>query len=87
MKNIIIFKCPYCKNIIEKNVDFSYFDNNNEFLFRHGTYKNNLKNIDLKHSDLECFDLFINNKLNGCGKKCIIKYNKNINTYSILKYY
>ena len=84
MNNIVIFKCPHCKNIIEKNIHLDNFNYKDELCFRHGNYKNNLRHIDYNLSNLECFNLFINDKINGCGKKCIIKYYKNLNKFIIL---
>lgn len=83
MSNFIIFKCPHCKNILEKNIHYSNLDTNKQILFRHGLYKSNLQNIDYNLSNLECFNLFIDNRIYGCGKKCTIKYDKIKNKFTI----
>lgn len=66
-----ILKCPHCDQpiIIEKI---------NCAIFRHGTLKSNLKQID-PHSVKELCDYYVtNNLIYGCGKpfKIIFKENK-----------
>ena len=63
MNNYIIVKCPHCNNMvyIEKK-DF------NCHIFRHGIYKNTLRQID-PHLDKEnCDRLKRENLIYGCGK-------------------
>lgn len=76
MSSNIIFYCPHCKLPIEKNIfDLAI---NNIYFFRHGIYIENNKNIDFNLTNSECYNLFINNKIFGCGKKYKI-INKNYN--------
>ena len=63
MNNYIIVNCPHCNNLvyIEKK-DF------NCLIFRHGIYKNTLKQID-PHLDKEnCDRLKRDDLIYGCGK-------------------
>ena len=72
MDHILVI-CPHCKDYI-----FVYLSDLNCHIFRHGIYKNNMKQID-PHSDKKtCDDLFKNNLIYGCGKPFqIIKNNNN----------
>ena len=61
MESQFIVKCPHCNEII-------LIEEINCKIFRHGVFKNNLKQIDPHLSKEKC-DLLINNKeIYGCGK-------------------
>lgn len=74
----LIFKCPYCNNLIiinEKDL--------NCCIFRHGVLKTNNKQID-PHTPKEiCDNLVKNNLIFGCGKP--FKIVKNNEIYKIEK--
>jgi len=66
--NYIIVSCPSCKNLIQIfKKDF------NCKIFRHGVYKNTLKNID-PHANKEFINKLLKQKnIIGCGIPFILK--------------
>ena len=59
----VIIQCPHCKDYITV-----YLKEYNCKIFRHGVYKNTLKQIDPHLSKLECDRLFNKKLIYGCGK-------------------
>ena len=61
--NIYIFNCPHCQDIITVNKKQL-----NCCIFRHGVFKNNMKQINPHSSKETCDRLKKENKIIGCGK-------------------
>ena len=59
----IIITCPHCQEYI-----LVYLKEFNCKIFRHGTFKKNLKQIDPHLKKTECDRLIKENLLYGCGK-------------------
>tara|TARA_B110001452_G_C15051033_1_gene367024 strand:+ start:494 stop:745 length:252 start_codon:yes stop_codon:yes gene_type:complete len=59
----IIIECPHCKDYITV-----YLKDYNCKIFRHGIYKDTLKQIDPHLKKPECDRLFNEKKIYGCGK-------------------
>ena len=70
---IIYISCPHCINLLEVNISEI-----NCAIFRHGIYKNTMKQIDPHASKEVCDDLVKKNEIYGCGKPFKMLYN---NTY------
>lgn len=70
--NYIIVQCPHCKEFI-----FIDIKELNCHIFRHGVYKDSMKQIDPHLDKKKCDYLFDNNLIYGCGKpfKIIIQNN------------
>ncbi len=58
-----VIECPHCHDKILINKKEL-----NCKIFRHGVYKDNLKQINPHESKRECDRLFNNNLIYGCGK-------------------
>ena len=68
----IVIQCPHCKDSV-----LIYLKELNCHIFRHGIYKNNLKQIDPHLNKEKCDNLYKNNLIYGCGKPFkIIKKNE-----------
>ena len=59
----IVIQCPHCKDSV-----LIYLKELNCHIFRHGIYKNNLKQIDPHLNKEHCDNLYQNNLIYGCGK-------------------
>ena len=59
----VIIECPHCKDYITV-----YLKEYNCKIFRHGVYKDTLKQIDPHLSKFECDRLFNEKLIYGCGK-------------------
>ena len=71
----IIIECPHCKDYITV-----YLKEYNCKIFRHGIYKDTLKQIDSHLKKSECDRLFNEKLIYGCGKPFrIIGEGKEIN--------
>ena len=69
--DVLILRCPHCKNYI-----YIHKNDLNCHIFRHGIYKESLKQIDPHMKKAECDYLYENNLIYGCGKPFkIIKLN------------
>ena len=63
MKNYLLDKCPHCKILVYLPVkDF------NCKIYRHGVYKDNMKQIDPHMKKEECDRLAEEGLIYGCGK-------------------
>jgi hypothetical protein len=69
--NELIIKCPHCD-------DYVIIEKLNCCIFRHGIFKNTLKQIDPHTSKIECEKYISENLIYGCGKPFIIKKNANL---------
>lgn len=61
--NILIFECPHCFEAV-----IVYIEELNCKIFRHGLYKNNLKQIDPHLPKNQCDKLFNLSLVYGCAK-------------------
>ena len=81
MNNYIIVNCPHCNSLIyiEKK-DF------NCHIFRHGVYKDTLKQIDPHLDKDSCDTLKKDNLIYGCGKPFKIINRANVNIAVVCEY-
>jgi hypothetical protein len=63
MDNHIIIQCPHCKDYIQV-----FIKEFNCKIFRHGIFKDSLKQIDPHLKKVECDRLKNENLIYGCGK-------------------
>jgi len=67
-----IINCPHCDQIIQ------IFKNElNCKIFRHGVYKDTLKQIDPHLPKYDCDYLYNNGMIFGCGKPFLVELNNN----------
>ena len=79
MDSMIIKQCPHCKDyIIVKETEL------NCKIFRHGTYKNNLEQINPHLPKEDCDKLIEKDLIYGCGKP--FRLNINTKTNGVINY-
>jgi len=76
--NYEIVFCPHCNNAIQ-----IFYNEINCKIYRHGIYKNSMKQIDPHLSKEECDRLVKNNLIYGCGKP--FKINIRDNSIQLVK--
>jgi len=65
MQEELIINCPHCNELV-------IIEQMNCRIFRHGVYKNNNEQINPHLNKQSCDELFLTNKIYGCGKPFFI---------------